>query len=270
MRRTVKDVNVFDINSGNFLAFFDSINVEFNHTEAMTSAPTRDFKRRRLLSREGSFSTTVRKDTGTAGVNSANVDISATLDGNNICSILKSAKVSLNNDVSNEKGACSGSAYNQVLDSDISIELELYTNTDEADWIIEKVETGGDDLYMVFSLNTGNGDIITLPVALVNLSDEVAVGAVMSRKLTLAGMDSLTGDFPTVPTSGTSLMQVLLVNPRTVMACETEFDNVNSYSMAGNFVAESASINVPQDGVLTYEYSFKSQGAITITNNNTP
>lgn len=260
-------MSILSVDGTNLLSRFQNATLNIENSDVDVSSPLADYKRGQTVFQEVSLSATVFED-ASSGVRATGRDLVITFNGDDLCPIFKNGTISLANDVSNEKGACSGYAYNQATDSDLNIEFDLYTNTGAAETIFAlAADTDYTSHIVALSLNLGNGTTIAGNFKLNGVSDEVSAGAVNTRKVKFRAHDMGSGTYPTTPSTDNSWLNGVIMNPRATVAVSVALDNEDHVQVDFTGVYESVEVNIPQSGAITASMSLKSQGAFTVTPN---
>ena len=262
-------MSIYSVDGTSLLNRFQSIDYTFTNSEVDTANPLADYGRKQTVFQEVSTSASFQEDVaGSPGVRASGVDLVITADTVDLCPIFKSGSISINNTVNNEKGACSGYAYNVATDSDMVIDMELYTNTeDEEFWLAKSASTDYIDHIVAMSMNLGNGTTIAGNFKISEIGDSISAGSTNTRKLKLTAHDLGSGAYPTSPATDNSWLNGVIMNPRAAVAVSIAADNANHTQLDFNAVYESVEITIPQSGVLSANVSLKSQGVITVTPN---
>lgn len=108
---------------------------------------------------------------------------------------------------------------------------------------------------------TLNGETITYPILVTSIEQSVASGQLQEVTVQFEGQDPQTGNYPSAPTTTTTLLQKALNAPDTALAVEFETQAANGANYTGTVVFTGFSFGVENGGVVRNTYDFAGQGA---------
>jgi hypothetical protein len=122
------------------------------------------------------------------------------------------------------------------------------------------------DKNMIFSMII-NGVTIALPMVIQSFTHAFTQADLVAYDITMKGQDPYTGTYPTTPTGTTTLLEKGLNDPGTAIAFALTSHASEGVAYSGNAVYSGMSFSFDDGTVITNDFTFVSQGAVTAPTN---
>ena len=116
------------------------------------------------------------------------------------------------------------------------------------------------DVVLDFTLNGAN---LEIPMLITGMTHQFSENEIQTWELTLEGKSPDSGNFPTVPTGSTSLLEKAINAPGTPLTLVLTDKATTGTTYGGEFIFTSASFTVEDNSLVPISYEFASQGPVT-------
>jgi hypothetical protein len=257
------DISVVTFGGVALLGLFDDVTYSVDETQVDGSALSRFGKCAQGTKLSGNFDCKVM-DSKTSPTRVSHLDLTVfSLGGTDYLAVVRS--ISLKESFEGKQKAGLGSLFKrpQNIRKDFSAEIELDCADGTASAIMALMHSAtASDRNVALSF-TLNSIATTIPMRIQKVSHKGSRNDLQTLAISLMGRDPGASAYPTAPTGTTSLYEKFLNDFRTELSFTYTSKTSSGFSVTGNCIPASLAVEIQDEALLYYSYSFDSVGTVT-------
>lgn len=267
------DVSTFDLDTFSMLTTVRNATLEFQGGEADGSIMTRYGRVNQVAKKSATlrFSALSLPATPAGATKVTNLSVSAfTADAMAYIGLMRSASIEFTYQHDEASGLADVWTYPVLVSRDIRIRGTMVVPSSMTATLLaltgvltQAYAATVADLRMTVTV-TIDGTSFTLPMVLTRCAHVFEDGRAATFEVEFAGEDPGTGTYPTAPTGTASLLAYCVTSAPTALVLDLVSKATAGATYAGGFLVSRVSIDMSDSAVVTTDYEFVSQGAVTV------
>ena len=260
--RVGPEINVFELAGVDLLSDLQSFTLKVDNTELDTSVLTQYAGRAQAGASQLTLDCTVFSQTSPCSQKVTGLNLTAfSWGGTSYATTFKSLNFTLDATTDDVSAAADVWMSTQTVGFTLSSDFEIMVPTGTSHALFANLNTSAATKNNIVLTFTISGTTITFPCSIMSVEYGNQGKVVTTIKVSAKGHPACTGDFPTAPTSSSSLLTGFLVDPMTAVNFEFSSNATSGEIVDVNMSLRSLSFSIERNAIVSTSYSLMSVGA---------